>query len=363
MVARPQLDKRYDAVVIGAGPAGCVAALSLARRGVRALMIEKAARGRWKVCGCCLGATGIDALHDADLGHVLGASSPLDSFTLAARGRRTTLRLSGFATISRELLDRSLAEAAEAAGVETLWNTSASASLDGTAMLNDGTEIRTGAIIDASGLQGQRGSAPRVSRSARIGLGLATGDSRCKSGELTMAVGRGGYLGRVALPDGRVDFAAAVTPGFVRTSGSPINALQTIWQGAGLDPADVPDGAWRGTPALTRSRDAQDGRILRVGDAAGYIEPFTGEGMSWALLAASRVADDAIACIERGPEASAWARTLHRLLSKRHARCRAVSIAVRSPSLVSASILAATIMPRIGTLATGMLSGAPRSIA
>lgn len=359
MVAR----RHFDAVVIGAGPAGSMAALSLARRGVRTLMIEKAAKGRWKVCGCCLSATGIDALHDADLGHVLDDSSPLDSFTLAARGRRTTLRLSGFATISRESLDRSLAESSEAAGVETSWSTSAHASTDGTITFNDGTEICAGVIIDASGLQGQRGSAPRVSRSVRIGLGLTTGDSRCKSSELTMAVGRSGYLGRVALPDGRVDFAAAVAPAFVRRAGSPTIALRAIWRSAGLDPANVPDGAWRGTPALARSRDAQDGRILRVGDAAGYIEPFTGEGMSWALLAASRIADDAIACIERGPEASAWARTLHRLLSKRHARCRAVSIAVRSPSLVSASILAATITPRIGTLATGVLSGAPRSLA
>lgn len=363
MVARPQLDKRYDAVVIGAGPAGCVAALSLARRGARTLMIEKAAKGRWKVCGCCLSAVGTGVLHSVGLDQVAKSTALLRSFTLASRGKSTTLPMRGYATISRESLDRSLAEAAESAGVETIWNTSASAAADGTTTLGHGADVRAGVIIDASGLRGQRAAPTRVARVARIGLGLTTAASRCEPGELTMAVGRGGYLGRVALPDGRVDFAAAVTPMFVRSSGSPITALRAIWQSAGLDPADVPDGDWRGTPALTRSRDAQDGRILRVGDAAGYIEPFTGEGMSWALLAASRVADDAIACIERGPEASAWARTLHRLLSKRHARCRAVSIAVRSPSLVSTSILAATITPRIGTLATGMLSGAPRSIA
>lgn len=363
MVARPQLEQRYDAVVIGAGPAGCMAALSLARRGVRTLMVEKAARGRWKVCGCCLSAVGTGVLQSAGLDQVAKSTAPLNSFTLAARGKSTTLPMRGFATISRESLDRSLADAAEIAGVESVWNTIATAAADGTTTFLNGSEIRAGVVIDASGLRGQRAVPTRVARVARIGLGLTTADSRCEPSELTMGVGRGGYLGRVALPDGRVDFAAAVAPALVREAGSPTIALRAIWQRAGLDPSDVPDGAWRGTPELTRRRDAQDGRILRVGDAAGYIEPFTGEGMSWALLAASQIADDAIACIERGPGASAWARTLGRLLSKRHARCRATSIAVRSPSLVSASILAASITPRIGALATGALSGATRGIA
>lgn len=355
--------RHFDAVVIGAGPAGSMAALSLARRGVRTLMIEKAREGRWKVCGCCLGAMGTEALRDAGLAHVLHGSSPLDAFTLAAKGKSTTLQLPGFATISRESLDRSLAEAAEAAGVETRWSTSASASPDGTATLNDGTEIGAGVIIDASGLRGQRTSQTRVAGTVRIGLGLTTRDAPCKPGELTMAVARGGYLGRVALPDGRVDFAAAVAPAFVRSSGSPINALRSIWQSAGLDPADVPDGQWRGTPALTRRRDTQDGRILRVGDAAGYVEPFTGEGMSWALLAASRIAGDAIACIQRGPGASTWPRTLRRAIAHRHARCRAVSMAVRFPSLVSTAVLVSGVAPRFGSRATGVLSGAVRSPA
>ncbi len=64
----------------------------------------------------------------------------------------------------------------------------------------------------------------------------------------------------------------------------------------------IPDGCedaqWTGTPALTReSQQWSAHRLFLVGDAAGYVEPFTGEGMSWALagaVEASRLADAGI---------------------------------------------------------------------
>ncbi|NRA57686.1 MAG: FAD-dependent monooxygenase [Phycisphaerales bacterium] len=349
---------QFDAVVIGAGPAGCMAALGLARRGLSVLLVEKAQRGRWKVCGCCLGAVGQSALKSAGLERVLDHAGPIDRVTLAAQGATTTLPFQGFVGISREALDTQLVSAAEDAGVVVRWETTASMDLDGAVTLGDGSTVRTRVVIDASGLRGHREDDSRVARSARIGLGLTTSDARCRDNELTMAVAQGGYLGRVALPDGRVDFGAAVTPAFVRTHGSTIAALRAIWREAGLDADEVPDGAWRGTPALTRSRRAQDGRILRVGDAAGYVEPFTGEGMSWAMLAGWHVVDDAIACFERGPEASRWPATIQRLLRVRHARCRLVATCVRHPSIVAGALRVMSLAPRLSSIGVAAASGA-----
>ena len=58
----------WDAVIIGAGPAGAMAAHELARAGHSVLLIEKSKWPRWKVCGCCLNLNALDAL-----GHGLDA--------------------------------------------------------------------------------------------------------------------------------------------------------------------------------------------------------------------------------------------------------------------------------------------------
>ena len=54
--------RSWDAVVVGAGPAGSVAARELARRGVSVLLVDKATFPRAKVCGCCLNAAALDTL-------------------------------------------------------------------------------------------------------------------------------------------------------------------------------------------------------------------------------------------------------------------------------------------------------------
>ena len=61
----------WDALVIGAGPAGSVAARELARRGCRVLLVDKATFPRPKVCGCCVNGAAIRALERLGLGHVL----------------------------------------------------------------------------------------------------------------------------------------------------------------------------------------------------------------------------------------------------------------------------------------------------
>jgi flavin-dependent dehydrogenase len=76
-------------------------------------------------------------------------------------------------------------------------------------------------------------------------------------------------------------------------------------------------------------------RFFRLGDAAGYVEPFTGEGMAWALAAAEAVVPLARQAADdwRPGLARAWERRLARRLAGPQRRCRWVAWLLRSPLL------------------------------
>ena len=107
-----------------------------------------------------------------------------------------------------------------------------------------------------------------------------------------MAVGEEGYVGMVKVEDGSLNVAAALSTDAMRAAESPgllVNSLIRAggWPGLPESPLD----GWKGTPELTR-RPARPGaeRLFAIGDAAGYVEPFTGEGMFWALSGARALA-------------------------------------------------------------------------
>src|SRR5438477_238244 len=81
---------RFDAVVVGAGPAGSVAALVLARGGARVALADKAAFPRDKACGDLIGPRGVQVL--ADLGvAVPDAGHGSDLLAVGPSGRRSRL--------------------------------------------------------------------------------------------------------------------------------------------------------------------------------------------------------------------------------------------------------------------------------
>jgi flavin-dependent dehydrogenase len=101
-----------------------------------------------------------------------------------------------------------------------------------------------------------------------------------------------GYVGMVRTEDGLLNVAAALKRSALTESGSPAELIRTVLAQAG-GPAlegEVLEG-WKGTPALGYRPYRLGGRrILAVGDAAGFVEPFTGEGMGWALAGARALA-------------------------------------------------------------------------
>lgn len=81
-------------------------------------------------------------------------------------------------------------------------------------------------------------------------------------------------------------------------------------------------------------------RVLILGDAAGYVEPFTGEGMAWAIADAAAMlpfAREAVACGTDDITAR-WSARHRRMLRARQRVCRGISGLLRHPSLLAAAL-------------------------
>jgi flavin-dependent dehydrogenase len=355
----------WDAIVIGAGPAGALSACLLARARLNVLLVERKAFPRPKVCGGCLNAHALAALARAGLdGRVraLGAA-PIQALRLHQRGRVATIDLAPGLAVSRQALDAELVSAAIEAGSVFLPDTAALVVPEGDVPWREGWRrvslqhrhehgifAAARAVLVADGLahSSLRECASfcgRVSASARIGVGgvAEPGTVELQPGSIAMAVGRHGYVGAVEVEDGRVNVAAAVDPGFLKAFATTSRAIGAILAEAGVRAGPGLDTiAWMGTIPLTRHlpRPAARG-VFVLGDAAGYVEPFTGEGMAWAFAGA-----EAVVPIVKRAVASHDARLEHEW-TKVHARgigreqrwCRVVARVLRMPALVTPLVL------------------------
>ena len=185
---------------------------------------------------------------------------------------------------------------------------------------------------------------PRIRRGSRIGLSAII-PTRHDGGVIRMACGRRGYVGSVALEDGTTNYAAALDPEAIREQGDPASAIRSIiGESAWPAPAALELARWHGTAPLTRRRPAlyRPG-LLFLGDAAGYVEPFTGEGMAWAISSAL-IAARLIA--EGRPQV--WPRSYARSIRARQRTCRVVSWALRRPRLAALGVRLLAAFPRAG---------------
>ncbi len=341
----------WDVVVVGAGPAGALAAREVARRGLAVLLVDKSAFPRWKICGACLNGSALATLEAVGLGRLPGRyqAIPLHAVRLAAAQRQAVVALPTGAALSRMALDAALVEAAIEAGADFLPQTRAV--LDGSAthcrqllLLRGERQERVAArvVLAADGLGGTflTGAGtlrPSVEEGSRIGAGVIVeaAPSFYSAGTIFMTCARGGYVGLVRLEDGRLNVAAALEPALLKRWGGPGSAAVEILREVGWPPiAQLAQEAWRGTPGLTRraSRLAAE-RLFVIGDAAGYVEPFTGEGMAWALTSGAAVAPLAArAAREWEPTLTdEWASLYERTVARRQQRCRLVAKVLRHP--------------------------------
>ncbi len=365
-------------LVIGAGVAGCSFALRLRQQGFDVDLVEKESFPRAKVCGCCLGPVGIEQIRKLGLLDVVMTRSITTSCWQASLGgRRLTLKIPDGIAVSREVLDPMMIEAADKAGAQVMTHCSASiesVDLQSVAVRFDhhvcGEEKRERrtrtyeCVVVASGLRAGnlKGMLPWIQEPhGPFGVSFMASSPDVQPGSIYMACDNDGYVGLVQLESGQVDVAAALVSGSAGASqGDPLCRVQRILKRSTFPSMRLDDlTPLMSTPPLRRSRVAGRGRIIAIGDAAGYVEPFTGEGMTWAMqsgIAAADLVATHIHDLEHVGEQ--WNTHIDFSVKRRKTICKVMTAMLRSPV---ACRIAATMLSVFPSLARPLLHTARNS--
>ena len=301
--------EHFDVLVVGAGPAGSAAAIHLVRGGARVLLADRASFPRDKPCGG--GLTGRALRHapcdvDPVVEHVV------DRFVLRARYGRCVTRRGKSPLIrmtQRRRLDLHLAEQAAATGADFRDGVRVEdleVGDDGVAAIVGGSAVRASFVVGADGANGL------VARSAELGEGIVRGvalEANVRWGTLDPAPYRetawvelgvvpGGY-GWV-FPKG--DHANLGVGGWL-DEGPRLRAhLDQLAREHGLDPRALTDVRGHRLPMRRLGAPAARGRVLLVGDAAGLVDPLSGDGIYEAFVSARLAADALLAGRPQGYE-------------------------------------------------------------
>jgi len=292
--------ERFDVLVIGAGPAGSATAIHLARGGARVLLADKARFPRDKPCGG--GLTG-RALRHAPCDVEPVVEHVVDRFVLRARYGRRVARTSRQPLIrmtQRRRLDLHLAEQAMAAGADFRDGVR----VEELSLGDDGVTARVGGSpVFASYLIGADGANGVVARAAELGGGIVRGvalEGNVAWGTLDPVPYRGtAWVELGVVPGGygwvfpKGDHANLGVGGWL-DEGPQLRAhLDRLARVHGLDPGALSDVRGHRLPMRRLGARAARARVLLVGDAAGLVDPLSGDGIYEAFVSA-RLAADAI---------------------------------------------------------------------
>ncbi len=292
--------ERYDVLVVGAGPAGSATAMHLARGGARVLLADKARFPRDKPCGG--GLTGRALRHvPCDVEPVV--EHVVDRMVVRAGYRSKVTKASSKPLIrmtQRRRLDQHLAEQAAVAGADFRDGTAVSeidVDDDGVTATVGGSRARTSFLVGADGANGvvaraldlDEGIVRGVALEGNVSWGALARSPYEETAWVELGVVPGGY-GWV-FPKG--DHANLGVGGWLSEGPRLRGHLDALAREHRVDPASLESVRGHRLPMRRLGTPASAGRVLLVGDAAGLVDPLSGDGMYEAFVAA-RLAADAI---------------------------------------------------------------------
>jgi flavin-dependent dehydrogenase len=316
----------YDLIVIGGGPAGTAAAITAARSGVRVLLLEKGCFPRHKVCGEFVSAESLELLSIL----LAGCESSLSLLQRAPRIECARIFADdaaldvpvqpAAASIARFELDDALCRAAHSAGVEVRQQQAVQQVRGARFVSTASHQFEARCIINATGRWSNLTNGDLENRASRKWLGLKAHFLEPEP-ELSVALYffKGGYCGvqPVTLEgdhESRINVCAMVRTDFARSLPEVLSAHAALRQrSVNWQPLMSPIATF---PLILGPPQPRRSGVLMAGDAAGFVDPFIGDGISLALRSGSLAAQSLKAFLDGKTSLEEAAREYHKAYSE-----------------------------------------------
>jgi menaquinone-9 beta-reductase len=355
----------HDVVIAGAGPAGSVAATLLARAGARVLVVDRARFPRPKLCGDSMNPGAVAILRRLDLAMTADAGLPIGGMLVTSPRVAVDGTYPGLdgRCISRQALDAALVRAAVAAGADLGEGVLVEGPLidgpgrvAGVRVRLDGRrcEVRARLVIAADGRHSRVARALGLLHTTRgpqrwaVGAYFEQVAGLRARGEMHVRVGH--YIGVAPLPGGLAN--ACVVTANREWLADPAALLTRVLRtdvrlmSRFADARAVTPPVCLGPLRVEASAAGVPGLLL-AGDAAGFIDPMTGDGLRFAFEGAALAAAYALDALAHGND-DAHARLAaarRRAFAGKWRFNRAMRALVSSPAAVSAAGLGAALAP------------------
>jgi flavin-dependent dehydrogenase len=353
--------ERVDVAIVGGSVAGCALAVALARSGIQVVVLERQPAWHWRAGGVFSSPVTMDALRRVGLDETTLArvARPIPAMRLETPGGAVARLTYGAEAggppavgFDRSALDLALEALAREAG-PTIRRGVAVETMDlkrGRPVLRTRTPEGTGTLecriaVGADGAHSVVARAAGVARPSRlperVGLSYHLADPRPDAPtDARLRVFDGGYIGIAPVPGRRVNIGIVLGPAWrerLARGGASATAAAIV----AAVPATAEDPAtWRDGERCDPVAGAAPlgGRVTRragpdwwlVGDAVGFLDPFTGEGLHRALVSTELAAAAIRAALDRPERAARAAAAYDRAMQRRFAAKDALSWLVQA---------------------------------